>query len=128
MLRAGQLRSEVWLAPLLLFYVVWTVANPDLGSAGDEGAYFAYAEKLTHGDYASEATADSYLWRGPGLPLMLAPFVALDVPVELIRIVPPLLLFGAVLLFHRLLRLHLSERASLLGALALGLYVPERQE
>jgi len=100
------------------------VANPDLGGAGDEGAYFDYAERLTHGDYASEKTADSYLWRGPGLPLMLVPFVALDAPVELARIVPALLLFGAVLLFHRLLRLRVSERASLVGALALGLYVP----
>jgi hypothetical protein len=38
--RADQLRPELWLTPLLLFYVAWTVANPDLGGAGDEGAYF----------------------------------------------------------------------------------------
>lgn len=122
--RAGRLQPEVWLTPLLLLYVAWTVVNPDLGGAGDEGAFLAYAERLTHGDYASEETADSYLWRGPGLPLMLVPFVALDAPVELARVVPALLLGGAALLFHRLLRLRLSERASLLGALALGLYVP----
>jgi 4-amino-4-deoxy-L-arabinose transferase-like glycosyltransferase len=122
--RAGQLRPEVWLTPLLLFYVAWTVVNPDLGGAGDEGNYLAYAERLTHGDYASEERPDGYLWKGPGLPLMLVPFVALDAPVELARIVLALLLGGAVLLFHRLLRLRLSERASLLGALALGLYLP----
>jgi 4-amino-4-deoxy-L-arabinose transferase-like glycosyltransferase len=122
--RAGQLRPEIWLTPLLLFYVAWTVVNPDVGGAGDEGNYLAYAERLTHGDYASEERPDSYLWKGPGLPVMLVPFVALDAPVELARIVLALLLGGAVLLFQRLLRLRLSERASLLGALALGLYVP----
>lgn len=112
------------LCPLLVLYIAFVVVNPDLGGAGDEGAYLGYAERLAHGGYASEMTADSYLWRGPGLPLVLLPFTAVDAPVELARLISPLLLFGAVLLFHRLLRLRLTEGPSLLGAVALGLYLP----
>jgi 4-amino-4-deoxy-L-arabinose transferase-like glycosyltransferase len=114
-----------WFVALLVGYLTCTLLVPRLGGTpDDETAYFQYAERLTHGDYADASQAGSYLWRGPGLPLLLAPFVAVDAPLQIPRLIPPLLLFGAVVLFYRLLCLRLSERASLVGALALGLYYP----
>ena len=55
---------------------------------------------------------------------MLAPLVALGVPLAELRLTSPLLMFAAVLLFYRLLRLRLSRRGALIGAYALGLYAP----
>jgi 4-amino-4-deoxy-L-arabinose transferase-like glycosyltransferase len=55
---------------------------------------------------------------------MLAPFEAVDAPIGIPRLIPPLLLFAAVLLFYRLLRLRVSRPAALAGALGLGLYYP----
>jgi 4-amino-4-deoxy-L-arabinose transferase-like glycosyltransferase len=94
------------------------------GSSGDESAYFGFAERLTHGGYADAAQADRYLWRGPGLPLLLTPFAALDAPIDLPRLITPLALFGAVLVFHRLLRRRFTARFALAGALALAAYYP----
>ena len=124
-LRARRLDSRWWLGAVGVAYLVTSLLIPHLGgSRDDEIAYFEYAERLTHGEYADASEPETYLWRGPGLPLLLAPFAALDAPLGIPRLIPPLALFAAVVVFHRLLRLRLSEGPSLLGALALGVYVP----
>jgi 4-amino-4-deoxy-L-arabinose transferase-like glycosyltransferase len=105
------------------------------GWSGDEGVYLGLARNLTHGYYRDGSpdgplnmclpgwtTPD--LWYGPGFPSLLAPFVALGLPVSVIRLVGPVLLLVSVLLFFRLLLLTVSRRNALLGALALGLFVP----
>jgi 4-amino-4-deoxy-L-arabinose transferase-like glycosyltransferase len=124
-LRARRLDARWWLALVLAGYLACSLLIPHLGGKpDDETAYLQYAERLTHGDYADSSQADQYLWRGPGLPLLLAPFAAVDAPVGIPRLIPPLALFAAVLLFYRLLRFQLREGAALAGALALGLYYP----
>lgn len=93
---------------------------------GDEGPLIAAAHRLLQGRYAVIGTMDGtkFLWHGPGLPALLAPLVALEAPLDALRLTSPLLMFAAVLLFYRLLRLNLGHRASLIGAYALGLYGP----
>lgn len=95
-------------------------------STGDEGPLIAAAHRLLEGRYADLQSMDGtkFLWHGPGLPLLLAPLVALGAPLAVLRLTSPLLMFVAVLLFHRLLRLRLSRHAALIGAYALGLYAP----
>jgi hypothetical protein len=68
--------------------------------------------------------SSKFLWHGPGLPALLAPLVALGVPLSGLRLTSPLLMFAAVLLFYRLLRLRLTPRSALVAAYALGLYLP----
>jgi hypothetical protein len=50
------------------------------------------------------------LWFGPGFPLRLVPFVALHLPLSVIRLLGPVLFFLATLLLLRLLRVYFSPR------------------
>lgn len=126
-------RPSLLLLVILPFLVVVPFAGPAVNPnlTGDEGAYLDLAHKLLHGHYLtgrdSEVTGGpSYpnLWFGPGFPLVLVPLVALHLPVTVIRLLGPLLLFAAVVVFHRLLRLYVPQRVALAGALAFGFYLP----
>jgi hypothetical protein len=94
----------------------------------DEPALIAAAERLVEEGRLAGAGADpdqrAWLWHGPGLVILLAPLVALDVPLAALRLTSPILLFGAVVAFHRLLRLRLAPRPALRWTYALGLYAP----
>lgn len=129
-----RLGATAALSPLLVLYVLASFFFPR--RASDERNYLELAQNLLDGHYAglgwrpatafgtSADPANPDLWFGPGLPTALAPLVALDLPVELLRLTGALFLFGAVLVFHKLLRLRVGEGASLVGAYALGVYVP----
>jgi 4-amino-4-deoxy-L-arabinose transferase-like glycosyltransferase len=130
-----QLSERPWLllVPLLLVMLAVPYVGPQINPnlTGDESGYLRLAGNIVHGHYLTgrddEVTGgDHYpnLWFGPGLPLVLAPFVAADAPVSLVRLLGPLFLFGACLLFYGFLRLYVSRRASLIGAAAVALYLP----
>jgi hypothetical protein len=123
-------RDLVRLLPLLALYVAATFLFPE--RQDDQAGYLELAHRLTEGFYSTgdeDALLDadpSYpdLWFGPGLPLVLAPLVAADVPLELLRLVGPIALFGAMACFFALLRLRVQERPALVATYALGLYPP----
>jgi hypothetical protein len=118
--------AVVRLAPLLAGYLlVWAISAGG-HSIDDEGPFLGAARRLLDGHYAQPGAMDGtkYLWHGPGLPALISPLVAFGASLTVIRLLGPLLLFVAVLLFYRLLRLRLSRRAALIGAYALGLYGP----
>jgi 4-amino-4-deoxy-L-arabinose transferase-like glycosyltransferase len=115
------------LLPLLVLYIAFSlVATGSLALVKDEPTYIHLATNLTHGHYVDPGTDNPLrsVWFGPGLPLMLAPFVAAGLPDAALRLLSPLLLFGAVFLFTRWLTLYVRPRWALLGAYALGLYFP----
>jgi len=68
----------------LVFYgvVVFLSHRPDL--IWDEGRYLWFAENLTQGFYVTQQEPD--LLNGPGYPLVLAPLVALKVPLMGLRL------------------------------------------
>jgi hypothetical protein len=129
-------RGSLVLAPLIGVYVAAMLLLPTAeGWSGDEGVYLGLARNIQHGFYRDGSpdgplnmcfpgwtTPD--LWYGPGFPALLAPFVALGLPVSAIRLLGPALLLLAVLLFHRLLLLTFRPRVAFLGALGLGVFVP----
>ena len=122
-----RLPAAVILSPLLALWLgvdMWRGVNGP--AVGDEPPFLRYAHNLLHGVYATPGSSDAtqFLWHGPGLPALLAPLIALDVPLAALRLTGPLLLFAAILLFHRLLRMSLPPRWALGGAFALGLYAP----
>lgn len=117
----------VRLLPLLaLFLFVAIVIDPGRSFAGDELPLVAASKRLLQGSYAVVGTMQpvQFLWHGPGLPAFLAPLVALGTPLAELRLLTPLLMFAAVLLFNRLLGLRLGPRPALAGAYSLGLYFP----
>jgi hypothetical protein len=121
-------REQLALVPLLaLFVLVCALVQPSPDPVRDEPALLEAASRLLHGHLApAHPTLDprAYLWHGPGLVAVLAPLVALHLPLAAIRFVEPVLLGAAVLLFHRLLRRRLAPPAALLWTYAFGLYVP----
>lgn len=118
------------LLPLLVLYLLAGAFFPD--RPDDESMYVLLAERLAAGFYVTGddgALLDPRpespdLWFGPGLPGLLAPFALLDAPLWAMRLTGPLLLFGAVLVFHALVRSRWGERIGLLAAYGFGLYVP----
>jgi 4-amino-4-deoxy-L-arabinose transferase-like glycosyltransferase len=109
----------------LLMLAVSVLAPSSLVERSDEQVFLGYAERLTDGDYAREGGPDvELLWFGPGLPLLLAPLVALGLPVEALRVLGPLLLTLALVAFHRLLRRYVGAVPALVGTACLGLYFP----
>ena len=112
---------------LYLAALAFFPAHPD-----DEASYVDLAHRLVHGWYVTGDTqalldqdpSSPDLWFGPGLPGLLAPLAALDVPLRVMRLVGPLVLFIAVLLFYALLRRRWEPPTALAGAYALGLYPP----
>lgn len=122
---AGLLR----VAPLLAWYLVaCALLQPGDDPVRDEPAFLAAAERLvTDGQLADtgpDADQRAFLWHGPGLIVVLAPLVALDVALPLMRFVEPMLLFAALVLFHRLLSIRLAPRPALFWTYVLGLYAP----
>lgn len=123
----GRIAPSLPLLPILAAYVVISAVAIHKTTTGDEGSYVAFAKNLTHGFYAqSDALHPGlYLWHGPGLPALLTPLVALHVPLGVMRIVVgPVLLFAAMMVFHRLARLCLSERTAVIATYGLALYLP----
>jgi hypothetical protein len=126
--------GAVALSPLLGVFVLATLVSPR--RASDERNYVELAHNLLDGHYAglgwrpatpygtSADPAMPDLWFGPGLPGALAPLVALDLPIEILRLTGAVFLFGAVLVFYELLRLRVSTAVALAGSYALGAYFP----
>jgi 4-amino-4-deoxy-L-arabinose transferase-like glycosyltransferase len=123
-------RELALLIPLLALYLAaWAFfpARPD-----DEASYVVLAERLTEGYYVTgdddaildPDPASPDLWFGPGLPALLAPLVAVDAPLSVLRLASVAALFAAVLLFYVLARERWGPRVGVVGAYALGLYVP----
>jgi 4-amino-4-deoxy-L-arabinose transferase-like glycosyltransferase len=92
----------------------------------DEPNYLYFAHNLIHGKYAvtSQQADGSYLWHGPGLPLLLAPLVAAHAGIHLMRLIGPACLLSAGILFSLLLRRWVSAWLALAGGIALALFPP----
>jgi len=117
---------RAFLLPILGAYTLVSVLKPHPAKL-DERRYLEFAHHLTHGFYAQVPSPDpgDFLWRGPGLPSFLTPFVALHAPLWLMRIVAgPVLVFLALVVFNMLAELYVSKRTALIATYALALYLP----
>ncbi|MGI9147659.1 MAG: hypothetical protein ACR2IK_14075 [Chloroflexota bacterium] len=89
---------------------------------GDEAAYLQLADNLTHGFFSPPGQI--HLWWGPGYPLVLAPFVALDVPVLAMRLLNAGFMLGASVFGFWTARLFMPRRIAIVAAVYLAVYVP----
>lgn len=123
-------RELALLLPLLALYVAAWAFFPE--RPDDEGSYVVLAERLVDGFYVTgddgaildERPGSPDLWYGPGLPALLVPLVAVDAPLQALRLTSPLVLFAAVLLMYVLGRERWGQRVGLVASYALGLYIP----
>jgi 4-amino-4-deoxy-L-arabinose transferase-like glycosyltransferase len=89
---------------------------------GDEVLYVRFATNLTKGFYSPPDHLN--LWFGPGYPIILAPFVAMHLPLILAKLLNAALLFLGLLYFHRTVCLYTEPRVAYVASLLLGLYLP----
>lgn len=91
-------------SPFLVLYILLIVAGHKDLMEGDEGRYYMYAQNLLHGFYSPKE--EVFLWNGPGYPLLLMPFVGLNLPLvvpvvfnALFQYISLVFLFKTLLLF-----------------------------
>ena len=109
---------------MLYAIVIMAMARDEF--VGDEGRYAQYATNLTQGFYTDAEQVD--LWSGPGYPIVLVPFVALDAPWLAAKLFNAVLLVGALFYFCGTLRLYMPERTALRFTYLFGLYPPLLKE
>lgn len=116
------MRNVLRLSPLLLVYVAAIILIPVSPLWNDEAGYLRFAENLIHGFYADKV--DMNLWWGPGYPIVLMPFVALDLPVFALRLLNAFFLFGAAIYFYYTLCNYIDDNYAILFTILFGLYPP----
>jgi hypothetical protein len=99
------------LLPFLLVYALIVIFQDPDSLMGDEGRYLSFADNLLNGFY-SPPPPEINLWNGPGFPLYLLPFVALKLPLIVIRLFNALLYYGVLLLFNKTLSIFLDLKRS----------------
>ena len=91
---------------------------------GDEDGYLRYSHALVNGHYWNTKWGGQFLWWGPGMPLLLAPFVVAHAPLLVIRLVfGPVMLVATVCVIWRVLMIEAGPRIAALGSAAFGLLV-----
>ena len=110
-------------SPLLLLYICLIVSIAS-GTfiEDDEDRYAMFATNLSHGFYSPKE--EVILWNGPGYPIVLLPFVLLELPWPAAKYINALFLFLAIVYFYHTLRLYISHREALCFSYLLGIYPP----
>ena len=115
------------LFPFLLLYLVliklWVLPT---NLSGDEGRYIMFAKNLLNGFY-SPPFPNINLWNGPGYPIFLAPFIALDVPFLVIRLFNGFFLYFSLILTYKTILVYSTKRVALISAIIVGSYFPAFQ-
>jgi 4-amino-4-deoxy-L-arabinose transferase-like glycosyltransferase len=100
-----KITKGIWpILPLLFFYILVTLILSTNHIQGDEGRYLDFAKNILNGHYADSNLKPGFLWNGPGYPLLLTPFIYLNLSLLFIKLVNAFLLFlGCVFVFKSML-------------------------
>jgi len=110
------------LSPLLIVYVLVFMLGYEDGFRKDEIRHVFYAENLLNGFYSPSDV--EFIWNGPGYPIFLMPFIAVNASFFAIRFFNVILLFASVWLVLKGLSCYLTQKKALLVACLFGLYWP----
>ncbi|TMM59123.1 hypothetical protein FEE95_06740 [Maribacter algarum] len=114
-------KKYIWLLLLLLLYLILImVLNKPL--KGDETRYIAYAENMTHGFYTDAENPN--LSNGPGYPLVLLPFVALESNLLIPKLLNGIFVVLGIFFLYKTLLFYTKEKYAIIVALLIGLYPP----
>lgn len=105
--------------PLLILYVLIVICSGD-PLKGDGLRYYHYAENILDGAYTN--TEDPNLRNGPGLPILIALFIGLNIPAHIMVFVNVLFCLGAVYFMFLLIRDLTSTRTAIWATYLFGLY------
>lgn len=121
--RPASARSRPFLlfSPFLLLYSIIVIVLNKNELIIDEPSYLGYVSNLLKG-YYSPPPPDIDLWHAPGYPILITPFIALGVPLLVIRLLNAVFLYLAVVLFYKLMRELVSPKLALYAAILVGCY------
>ena len=107
--------------PFFVLYIILILIFSKTGFGGDETRYITFAENLTQGFYSPPGPAFD-LGNAPGYPIILAPFVALDLPVIFIKLLNALFYFLSIVFLFKSLVQIVSFKFSILFSIIWALY------
>ena len=107
---------------LLWAAMAWTMMD-NSALVMDEVRYWGFAENLLNGHF-HYLEGDNFLWSGPGYPISLVPFVALDAHLGLVKVMNAVYLYLAVVLLWKAMAFYFSREKAYLIALLWALYYP----
>ena len=119
------MKSKFVFLTLFLLFAAVILSRPSTYSDGliaDEVKFYEHAENITHGYYADPARPN--LMEGPGYPIFLAPWVAINAPFYLIRTFNILFLSFACLYLFLILKRYIHLRAAIVLTFLFALYPP----
>ncbi|MFK7811568.1 MAG: hypothetical protein AB8B59_03685 [Maribacter sp.] len=122
MSKQSLLKSTIKLLPLLILYIILVFVFSKNELHGDEDRHLAYATNLTQGFYADEVNPS--LVNGPGYPMVIAPFVAMNASYLFIKILNAVFVFIGVVYFKKTITFFTKEKYAIGIACLIGLYPP----
>ncbi len=102
--------------PFLLIYIAIILYFPTNGKFGDETYYLKFAHNIINGFY-SPAAPDIDLMYGPGYPLIIAPFIALNLPLICITLLNAILYYFSIILLFKSLQQVVNFRIAIVFSL-----------
>jgi hypothetical protein len=109
--------------PFLILYIGLILIFSTDVFHGDERRYLYFAENLTKG-YYSPPPPEIYIRNGPGYPMVLAPFSALNLPLISFKLLNAIFLYLAVVIFYKTLLFFVKLKTAKYIALLFGFYFP----
>ena len=91
-------KNRIVLALLLIIYTVLIIGSNN-ALEGDEFRYLSYAKNMAQGFYTDVANPD--LSNGPGYPIVLLPFVALNIPLLFAKLLNGIFVFIGILYLYK---------------------------
>ena len=107
--------------PFLVLYIIFVLIFPTNGHQGDEERYLMFADNIIHGFY-SPPPPNVNLTNGPGWPLMIAPFLALGLPLISITIFNAFCYYVSTVFLYKALKETVSFNLTLIFSFAWACY------
>lgn len=108
--------------PLMVLYIAVVLVFSSAGLEGDEDRHLRYATNLAHGYYTDADNPE--LLNGPGYPIVLTPFVALNSKLLLLKFLNALFVIVGVVYFYKSVELFAKKKHAIFFAYLIGLYPP----
>lgn len=107
--------------PFLIVFLIYILLYPTDGASGDQLRYLTYAHNLTHGYYAPPL---DFVWliNGPGYPIILVPFLALELPLITITILNAFFFYFSIILLFKSLKELVSFNLTVVFSFAWACY------
>ncbi len=112
--------SFLLFSPFLILSVVIIVASFHNDLVGDEGVYLTYAQNLL--SILSSSSTHLNLMVGPGYPLVIAPFVALKLPLISIALLNAVFYYLSIVYLYKALELIVKNQLAIIVSLFWAFY------